>query len=184
MSQTVSNDADQRGQTPPLGVGGTLGVWLYWTLGALSALLIFCMMALTFFDVLGRYVFNTPIPGAFEVTELMLATLIFAGLPLVTLYGEQVTVDLFDKFIPVSVRHIRDAVISLGSAFLIFVMSYSVWLKADESAGYGDITAILRIPIPPLIYFMSVMLAFTGVVLVIMAWWALTGHDQIHNDKF
>lgn len=30
---------------------------------------------------------------------------------------------------------------------------------------------------------MSGMLAFTGVVLLGMAWWTLTGHDQLHKDR-
>ena len=159
-----SSEHKARGASAP--PGGLPGLWLYWSLGGLSAVLLFGMMALTFFDVIGRYFLNAPIPGGFELTELSLATLIFAGLPLVTIYGEQVTVDLFDKFIPPMIHHIRDGLISVGSAAMIFVLSYTVWGKANEAVGYGDITSVLHIPIAPMIYFMSVMLALTGVVLL------------------
>jgi len=42
------------------------------------------MMVLTFVDVVGRYLLNRPLRGAFELTELGLVVLIFAGLPLVS----------------------------------------------------------------------------------------------------
>ena len=58
--------------------------WATRLLGLGAAVLLFAMMVLTFVDVWGRYFFNSPVPGGFEVTELMMAALIFAGLPLAT----------------------------------------------------------------------------------------------------
>src|SRR5712691_5124568 len=55
--------------------------WLDRVLGAAAAGLLFFLMALTTADVIGRYIFNWPLRGAFEITELLLLTLIFAGLP-------------------------------------------------------------------------------------------------------
>ena len=140
------------------------------SLGGLASVLLFCMMALTFFDVLGRYFLNAPVPGAFEVTELMLATLIFAGMPLVTARKEQVTVDLLDHLIPSSIRHIRDFFIYLVCGGLTFITGILVWRKADETLAYGDITAILNIPIAPMVYFMSIMLLLTGIVFLVLSW--------------
>ena len=53
-------------------------------------------MMLTTADVVGRYIFNWPIRGAFEITELLLLTLIFAGLPLASRADEHVTLDFID----------------------------------------------------------------------------------------
>jgi len=151
-------------------------LWLRLGLGGFAALLLFFMMALTFVDVIGRYFFNAPVPGGFEMTEVALATLIFAGLPLVTARDEHVTVDLFDRMIPARVRHIRDAGIAVLCGVLLFVISYRVWLKADETVRYGDVTAILEIPLGPMVYFMSVMLAVTGVVYLGLARSLYRGH--------
>ena len=54
-------------------------------LGHFAALVLFCLMVLTCIDVVGRYFFSMPVTGGFEMTEILLASLIFAGLPLVTL---------------------------------------------------------------------------------------------------
>ena len=150
--------------------------WLRRGLGGLASALLFFMMALTFVDVVGRYLFNTPVYGGFEMTEVALATLIFAGLPLVTARDEHVTVDLFDRLIPAAVRHWRDAVIAALCGVLLFILSYHVWQKAGDSVRYGDITAILEIPLGPMVYFMSVMLAATGLVYLWLA------REQLRRD--
>jgi TRAP-type C4-dicarboxylate transport system permease small subunit len=62
-------------------------------LGIAASAILFAMMTLTFVDVVARYVFNRPISGAFEVTELLLLVLIFAGLPLVSHADEHVTME-------------------------------------------------------------------------------------------
>ena len=49
-----------------------------------------CLMLITFVDVVSRYLFNLPLRGGFEATELMLLVLIFAGLPLVSHADEHV----------------------------------------------------------------------------------------------
>src|SRR4249920_4144256 len=72
------------------------GAWLDRVLGAAAAVLLFYLMALTTADVIGRYVFNWPLRGAFEITELLLLTLIFAGLPLASRADEHVTLDFID----------------------------------------------------------------------------------------
>ena len=59
-------------------------------------MLLFGLMVLTTVDVIGRYIFNWPLRGAFEITELLLLTLIFAGLPLVSRADEHVTLDFID----------------------------------------------------------------------------------------
>ena len=57
-----------------------VGSWLDRVLGAAAALVLFCLMSLTTVDVIGRYFFNRPLRGAFEITELLLLTLIFAAI--------------------------------------------------------------------------------------------------------
>jgi hypothetical protein len=109
------------------------GVWLDRALGFSAAVLLFCLMMLTTADVIGRYVFNWPIRGAFEITELLLLTLIFAGLPLASRADEHVTLDFIDMAArrrrppaaaPSRRSRLRPAVPRAGLA---------VWIKAARS---------------------------------------------------
>ena len=69
-------------------------------LGFAASALLTLMMVLTFADVVARYLLNRPIRGAFEITELTLLVLIFAGLPLVSHADEHVTMDFIDRILP------------------------------------------------------------------------------------
>ena len=58
----------------------------HWPLEILKwivSLLLFLMMAITFVDVIGRYLFNAPIFGAAEMIQFLLAGTVFSGLILV-----------------------------------------------------------------------------------------------------
>src|SRR5262249_10768590 len=79
-------------------------VWLDRALGSTAAILLSRLMALTTSDVIGGYIFNWPIRGAFEITELLLLTLIFAGLPLASRADEHVTLDFIDMVLSDSGR--------------------------------------------------------------------------------
>lgn len=52
------------------------------------------MVALTFVDVLGRRLFNTPVFGANDLTEHLMAIIIFSGLPVLTARRAHLSVDL------------------------------------------------------------------------------------------
>ena len=129
--------------------------------GAASAILL-AMMLLTVVDVVGRYVFNRPLRGAFEITELMLVVLIFAGLPLVSYADEHAVMDFIDRLLwPDAQRALRRAVQVACAAFM-FLLAWLVWLKADRIWAYRDATDVLRIVYGPFVYFMAVMIAFAG----------------------
>ena len=121
-------------------------------------------MTLTFVDVVLRYVFNRPLAGAFEVTELMLLVLIFAGLPLVTHAREHVTMDFVDRVLGERARDALRRAIDLVSAAIMLLLAWLIWLKADRIWEYRDATDVLRIVYGPFVYFMSVMIGLSGLM--------------------
>ena len=128
------------------------------------------MMVLTFFDVVGRYLLNKPIRGAFEITELGLLVLIFAGLPLVSHADEHVTMDFIDRILPQRFARAWIRVVHTICAAIMFFLAWQVWIKANRIASYSDTTDVLRITIGPFVYFMALMIALTGMVHVFKIW--------------
>lgn len=133
-------------------------------LGVAASAILFGMMALTFVDVVARYVFNRPLRGAFELTELLLLVLIFAGLPLVSHADEHVTMDFIDRLLGERGRALLRRAIDVTVSALMFFMSWQVWIKAQRIAGYGDATDVLRIVYGPFVYFMALMIALAGLI--------------------
>jgi TRAP-type C4-dicarboxylate transport system permease small subunit len=133
-------------------------------LGVAAAGILLSMMLLTFVDVVARYLLNRPVAGAFEVTELMLLVLIFAGLPLVAHADEHAVMDFVDRLLgPGGQRALARTVQGLGAA-VMFLLAWLVWRTADRIWAYRDATDVLRIPYGPFVYFMAVMIALTGLI--------------------
>jgi len=133
-------------------------------LGIAASALLLMMMLLTFADVVARYLLNRPIRGAFEITELTLLVLIFAGLPLVSHADEHVTMDFIDRLVPAGAKGVLIRIVHALCAALMFFLTWQVWIKAGKIAGYGDTTDVLRITVGPFVYFMALMIALTGLV--------------------
>lgn len=135
-------------------------------LGFAAAAILFVLMMLTFVDVIGRYVFNHPLRGAFEGTELMLLVLIFAGLPLVSHADEHVTMDFIDHVLGPRGRLVVVRLSHLVCATTLLFLAWLIWLKAGKISAYGDTTDVLRIAIGPFVYFMTAMIALSGAIHV------------------
>ena len=133
-------------------------------LGVAASAILFFMMLLTFVDVVARYVFNRPISGAFEVTELLLLVLIFAGLPLVSWADEHVTMDFIDRLLGARARRRLEHGVHVFSAAIFGLLAWLVWLKADRIWAYRDATDVLRIVYGPFVYLMAVMIGLAGVI--------------------
>jgi len=138
-------------------------------LGLAASAILLCMMLLTFVDVVARYLFNFPLRGGFEITELMLLVLIFAGLPLVSHADEHVTMDFIDRMLPPRGAMLVVRLAHALCAAVMFFLTWQVWIKAGKIAGYGDTTDVLRITVGPFVYFMDAMIALTGLVHVYKA---------------
>lgn len=141
-----------------------------WLLGGLAALALVGMVLLTCVDVVGRYVLNRPLTGAFELSEMAMGALVFASLPLVTLRRQHVTVDLLDWLLPAGWRVLQDAAASLVAAGCVGVVAWRLWIKAAEMLANGETTAVLKIPMYPLVHAMALLSSLTAVVIVAMAW--------------
>ena len=135
-------------------------------LGIAASTILFLMMMLTFVDVVARYLFNFPLRGGFEITELMLLVLIFAGLPLVSHADEHVTMDFIDRMLPYAGRLLVVRMVHGVCAAVMFFLTWQVWIKAGRIAGYGDTTDVLKITVGPFVYFMAAMILLTGLVHV------------------
>jgi TRAP-type C4-dicarboxylate transport system permease small subunit len=138
------------------------------TLGYLAATVLFLLMLVTCVDVFGRY-FNKPLFGGFELTELLLAALIFTGLPLVTLRNDHVTVDLFDAVTPDWLLQIQHVVACGVGMVCTAFLSWRLWLRGEHMAIAGETTAQLKIQLSWLTYSMSILMALTALALLALA---------------
>ena len=138
-------------------------------LGWFAAAVLMALMLLTCADVAGRYLFNSPVWGAFELTEMMLAALIFAALPLVSLRNEHVTVDLFDPVTPDWVLRTQHVVAYLIGFACTAYLAWRLWIRAGNLLAAGETTAQLKLTMAWLAYGMAVLMAISSLAMLILA---------------
>lgn len=146
--------------SPPPSSIRSLG-WAGAGLAGLGGILLTLMMGLTVCDVIGRYLFNAPIKGAAELTEVILCATIFLGLGAVSLADDHVVVDLVTDKLPEWIQPWRRILTGAVSAAVLFVVGWRIWIYATQIGGYGGQTTNLGIPIAPLGYFCAVC-AYVG----------------------
>lgn len=131
----------------------------------ICAVLLIAMMVLTVADVVGRYLFNSPLDGATEVTELLLTAVVFMGLPAATLDRDHVTVDFVTSKLSTQVERLRVPLVGLISACILGCIAWRLWAMGDQIAGYGGTTVTLAIPIAPAAYFAAVMTGISACII-------------------
>ena len=132
--------------------------WLEVALGATSATVLFLMMMITAVDVIGRYVLNKPLTGGFEITEMLLAALIYCGLPLVSQRREHIVIDTFDPLMSARVKRALDVVAEIVCSLTLGGIGYLIFRRAARVAEYGDTTSVLKWPLAPVAYLMGTMI--------------------------
>ncbi|MBI3369496.1 MAG: TRAP transporter small permease [Burkholderiales bacterium] len=139
-----------------------------WLCGALAALALFAIAALTLLDVLGRKLASQSIPGSLELTEMLMVVVIFAALPLVSWTGEHVVFDSLDTRLPPAVRRWQERIIQALCTLMLGGIAWLMWGKAGDMAQYGDVTAQLKVPQGPFVYAMSVLCGITAAVHAVL----------------
>lgn len=131
---------------------------------ALAAVSLFAIMALTFFDVLGRKFLSHSITGSLELTELLMVAVIFGALPSVARRSEHVKFDSLDAVLPAWVRKIQTVLVALVTGVLMAAVAWLMWKTGGEFLQSGETTAQLRILKAPFVYAMSVLCAITSLM--------------------
>ncbi len=102
--------------------------------------LILCVMVWVCGEVIGRYVFNAPLPGHLEGAELLLPMIVFFGVSYVQARDGHVGMTFVVDALPKRVRRVTDIlsliVSSLTCAALAYFSSKTAWLAWT----YEDVT--------------------------------------------
>jgi len=139
-------------------MGGFSSVLSY--LGAAS---LFGMMCLTTADVLFRYLLNSPILGAFEITEFMVLIVIFSFLGFTQSQKSHVSVDLVINLLP---RKVQIFLELINHAICFSLMALIGWmgvLNAVDLMEVGERSPNLAIPDYPFAFFLVVGCAVTAI---------------------
>lgn len=131
--------------------------WLAFFLELIAAVTLFFLMVLTCADVFGRYFLDNAVDGATELTEMGIAILVFAEMPVVTWRGGHVVVDILDK--AMGSKLIK--VLGLVSAFLmstsLYFLAVRIYELAARSHRRGEVSEYLQMPVGYIVEYIAFM---------------------------
>ena len=123
---------------------------------------------LTIVDVSLRYFFSAPIPGLDEATQLIMAVIVSASLPIGIATRNHITIDFFRKAIGPRFQAWLEA---LGGALILGMMTVLTLrfaAYADRLMLRHDVTTIISLPIAPFWWAVTVLLGVCALIQVVV----------------
>jgi TRAP-type C4-dicarboxylate transport system permease small subunit len=112
------------------------------------------MMLLTTADVVGRYFFNTPVLGAYEITEYLMLIMVFSFLALAQRDKVHISVDIVFNRLPTKLKAVLDR---LDHALCLVMMIIVTWMGVHHALDLkrtGEVSTLLKIPDYPFAIFL------------------------------
>lgn len=139
----------------------------YRLLAAIAALMITLLIAVTCVDVVGRYLFNRPFGGAYELTQILLAALVFVALPLTSADGGHVEVDLALHLLPRPVQRLLGRIAGAVAAMALAFFCWRLVIIGMDQLEEGTRSASLAIPMAPLAFLAAASCAVSALILLL-----------------
>ncbi len=120
-----------------------------------AALVLFGMMLMTSLDVVGRYLFNAPLTGVFELTEFMMVCVVFLAMAYTQAGKGHVAVDLVVNRFP---EKIRESISVINYLISFLVMALIAWKSVErgfEVMRAGECSGTLGIPVHPFVFIVA-----------------------------
>ncbi|MCF3942612.1 TRAP transporter small permease [Oceanobacillus alkalisoli] len=141
-------------------------------------------MCVSFFGVIMRYIFNSPVHWVEEIFSLTLVWAIFIGFSTALKNNNHIALDLVYAVLPKKAQRVLDFIgYLLGIAFSIFFLYYGT-LMVIEAFKIGGVSLDARIPL----WITSLIMPLTGLLLLlayiekIIMFFKNKGQEEEQND--
>jgi TRAP-type C4-dicarboxylate transport system permease small subunit len=124
------------------------------------------MMVLSCADIFGRYIFNHPITGAYDIVGLSGAVLTAFAMPYTMLKKGHVAVELLIQSLSRGTRLVIETFTHLLGISLFLVLVWQAILLSRDMKAAGEVTPTLLLPFYPIVDCMA--LCFFGLCLAIL----------------
>jgi len=112
--------------------------WVQMRLGIASGIATLMIMLCTVADVAGRAIFNNPIHGATELSELLLVAMVFFGLAAAQQGRQNYSIDIVSRHLPQSVQSFLDLLGYVSCFALVVVLAWLSTRQAINSFERGE----------------------------------------------
>lgn len=148
------------------------------TLAGFACIVLLGVMAITFFDVVGRYFFNAPMTFGVELIQLGMGLLVLFGLAITTLQRGHIAVDILENLAPASLTKLFAALAALCGLAFVGLIAWRLWDRAFKFMSDGLATDILFLPVWPVVMLMAFAASVAAVVALVQVLNPSMGRDD------
>jgi TRAP-type C4-dicarboxylate transport system permease small subunit len=125
------------------------------------------MMFLTALDVGLRYIFNSPIPGALELVEYMMAVIVPFAVTVTAFNKAHIGVDLIMERFPKRFQTLTACLTNLIAFILYAAITWRCFLNIGEQYASGMTSAVLLIPNYPFVVSLTMAFALLSLITLL-----------------
>jgi TRAP-type C4-dicarboxylate transport system permease small subunit len=159
-------------------MGGRLWFLAERLLEAVMAAFLLAMAVITGIDVIGRYVFNAPLRGGYEIVQYLMAVSVFAALPLAARAEGHLTISLFTGRLGGRARHWHRIVILIISAGTLAFLAWRMGAQAVVMDRRQMVSGSLGLPLAPVGWAMTGLAWLAVAVTLVLLVQALAGRQN------
>ena len=115
-------------------------------LHGIASLALVGMMLVVVSDVALRFIFNTPVRGAYDMVSVGLLVMVFFGIGPVILRGSEILIDLIDGIASKTLLRTLRLISAVGTIAVFLFLGWSMMAPAMDAWRYGDRSLELGIP--------------------------------------
>ncbi len=147
----------------------------------LGGIVVVAITLVTTASILGRWLFNAPLPGDTEVTEYGMALIVAAFLPICQWRRANIIVDFFTTRVSAQGQQRLDRIGALTIAVMMALITWRTAVGALDQKSSGSVTMLLQWPEWIAYALMVPSLALTAVIALYMA---VTGRGGRAGGEF
>ncbi len=151
---------------------------------AVAGLTILLALAVcTLFDGLLRALANYPLDFVREIGDLVAAICGACCLPIVLLHKNNITLRVFDKFLPPAGARVFDTFADVIMTIVMIAMAWQFYLFSQKTMKAGDVTWMLNVPKAPFWFAVDAILWVGVAVQAFVLMQTLSGKTAAHNQE-
>jgi TRAP-type transport system small permease protein len=128
-------------------------------------LVVLCLIAIV--DILMRRILHTPLAGSLELSQLTLSMVFFTSLAYCAVNNGHIIVDTLIMTFNKSVRRVLQIVMHFLSLGTLVIVAWQLFLYAAKMYGAEQSTAMLGIPIFPVVYVAAISTTLLALVFLV-----------------
>lgn len=125
------------------------------------------LMLLTVADVVGRYFFNAPLSGVFDLTQFAVLIMTFLSFAYCAFRGAHVVIEIVYDRLPRGLRFVARRGANAAGAVLFAVIAWRAVVQSVDVRDFNETSQLLLIPYWPFYYVVAFGSVLFAVVLVL-----------------